>query len=214
MKTRQTPVISARKRPRQTRSKHLVATILEAASRVLARDGARHFTTARVAAEAGVSVGSLYQYFPNKESILFRLQTDEWQQTGALMDRILTDVTLPPLERLRRITLEFFRSECEEAQLRVALGDAAPLYRDVPEADEHHAEGKQRMQAFMRELLPGVPARERNFAADLVKTAMSAVGKAVSEQNRSRADVDRLAMAMGDMFCDYLERLGNLRTSA
>ena len=214
MKTRQAPVVSARKRPLQARSKHLVAAILEAASRVLARDGARHFTTARVAAEAGVSVGSLYQYFPNKESILFRLQTDEWQQTGALMDGILTDTSLPPLERLRRITLAFFRSECEEAQLRVALGDAAPLYRDVPETDEHHTEGKRRMQAFMRELLPGVPARERNFAADLVKTAMSAVGKAVSEQNRSRAEVDRLAMAMGDMFCEYLERLGNLRTPA
>jgi AcrR family transcriptional regulator len=213
MKTRQTPVVSARKRPRQARSKHLVAAILEAASRVLARDGARHFTTARVAAEAGVSVGSLYQYFPNKESILFRLQTDEWQQTGTLLDRILTDATVPPLERLRGITLAFFRSECEEAELRVALGDAAPLYRDVPETDEHHVEGKRRMQAFMRELLPKVPARERNFAADLIKTAMSAVGKAVSEQNRPRAEVDRLAVAMGDMFCDYLERLGSLRNS-
>jgi AcrR family transcriptional regulator len=161
-----------------------------------------------------VSVGSLYQYFPNKESILFRLQTDEWQQTGALMDRILTDVTLPPLERIRVITLAFFRSECDEAELRVALGDAAPLYRDVPETDAHHLEGRRRMQTFLRELLPGVPARERNFAADLIKTAMSAVGKAVSEQNRPRTEVDRLAVAMGGMFCDYLERLGNLRNSA
>ena len=207
MKTRQTPVVSARKRPRQARSAHLVAAILEAASRVLARDGARRFTTARVAAEAGVSVGSLYQYFPNKESILFRLQADEWQQTATLLDNIFTDATLPPLERLRAATLAFFRSECEEAQLRVALGDAAPLYRDAPEAEEHNIEGTRRMQAFLEELLPGVPARERAFAADLIKTAMSAIGKAVSEQNRSRAEVDRLATALGDMFGSYLERL-------
>ena len=66
MKTRQTAPISARKRPRQARSERLVATILEAAIRVLAREGAQRFTTARVAETAGVSVGSLYQYFPNK----------------------------------------------------------------------------------------------------------------------------------------------------
>jgi AcrR family transcriptional regulator len=154
-----------------------------------------------------VSVGSLYQYFPNKESILFRLQADEWQQTGALLHKIFTDTTLPPSERLRAATLAFFRSECEEAQLRVALGDAAPLYRDVPETDEHHVEGTRRMQTFLKELLPSVSARERAFAADLIKTAMSSMGKAVSEQNRSRAEVDRLAMALGDMFCGYLERL-------
>jgi AcrR family transcriptional regulator len=64
--------ISARKQPKQERSRQLVAEILAAAGRVLAREGARRFTAARVADEAFVSVGSLYQYFPNKEAILFR----------------------------------------------------------------------------------------------------------------------------------------------
>src|ERR1700744_2974745 len=140
MSTRKKPVISARKRPLQARSERLVADILEAASRVLARDGARRFTTARVAEAAGVSVGSLYQYFPNKESILFRLQTDEWQQTGPLIDTQLLDSTRPPLERLRSVVLTFFRSECDEAELRVALKDAAPLYRNAPETREHRKE--------------------------------------------------------------------------
>jgi DNA-binding transcriptional regulator YbjK len=53
-------VISARKRPRQRRSEQLVDAILEAAIRVLSREGAQRFTTARVAEAAGVSVGSLY----------------------------------------------------------------------------------------------------------------------------------------------------------
>lgn len=184
-----------------------MAALLQAASRVLARDGAQRFTTARVAEEAGVSVGSLYQYFPNKESILFRLQTDEWQQTGALLERILTDVSRPPAERLRAITLAFFRSECEEAQLRVALKDAAPLYRDVPETQRHRATGRRRALKFMRELLPRIAARELTCATDLIMTTLSSVGKAVSEQGRSKADVDRIATATGDMFCFYLERL-------
>jgi AcrR family transcriptional regulator len=207
MKTRPTAQISARKKPLQARSERLVATILEAAIRVLARDGAQRFTTARVAETAGVSVGSLYQYFPNKESILFRLQTDEWRQTAALIDGILDDKTMAPLDRLRAVVHAFFRSECEEAEMRIALSDAAPLYRDAPETREQRAAGRRRTQTYMREVLPGVPARERTFAADLVMTTMSAIGKKVSEQGYSRHEVDRWATATGDMFCAYLERL-------
>jgi AcrR family transcriptional regulator len=207
MKPRQIAPISARKRPRQARSERLVATILEAAIRVLARDGARGFTTARVAETAGVSVGSLYQYFPNKESILFRLQTDEWQQTASLMDGILADTTLLPLERLRAVVLAFFRSECEEAEMRIALADAAPLYRDAPETQEQRKAGRRRSLAFMREALPEVPARERTFATDLIMTTMSVIGKKVSEQGYSRAEVDRWATATGDMFCAYLQQV-------
>ena len=73
------PQISSRKQPKQARSAELVATILQAATQVLAQEGAGRFTTARVAEKAGVSVGSVYQYFPNKAAILFRLQSDEWR---------------------------------------------------------------------------------------------------------------------------------------
>src|SRR5665213_2240896 len=57
------PIVSLRQQPRQIRSTRLVADILEAANRVLLRDGARRFTTARVAATAGISVGSPYRSF-------------------------------------------------------------------------------------------------------------------------------------------------------
>ena len=211
MKPRQKPQIAARKRPRQTRSSRLVADILEAAVRVLARDGAHRFTTARVAEAAGVSVGSLYQYFPNKQAILFRLQSDEWQQTGKMLDDILTDRSVAPLDRLRAAVRAFFRSEYDEAELRVALGDAAPLYRDAPETAEHRKAGLRRALAFMKEAFPGVPDRTRAFATDLVMTSMSAVGKQISEQGRSRAEVDALAVASGEMYCAYLERLMQTR---
>ncbi|RVB24886.1 TetR/AcrR family transcriptional regulator, partial [Mesorhizobium sp. M7A.F.Ca.CA.004.05.1.1] len=55
-----------RKAPRQQRSRATVDTIVEAAARVLARRGWAHFTTNETASAAGVSVGSIYQYFPNK----------------------------------------------------------------------------------------------------------------------------------------------------
>ena len=74
MAERSSPSISTRKQPKQARATDLVAAILEAAVQVLASEGAQRFTTTRVAEKAGVSVGSLYQYFPNKAAILFRLQ--------------------------------------------------------------------------------------------------------------------------------------------
>src|SRR6201996_3668059 len=134
MTGRPTPRISSRKQPKQARSAQLVSDILTAAAQVLARDGAHRFTTARVAEKAGVSVGSLYQYFPNKESILFQLQRQEWQTTTGLLEKILAPSAVPPPVRVRRAIHAFFQSECDEAELRVALEDAAPLYRAAPEA--------------------------------------------------------------------------------
>lgn len=69
--------ISSRKQPQQARSTELVAAILQAAVQILAEEGVTRFTTARVAEKAGVSIGSVYQYFPNKAAIFFRLQADE-----------------------------------------------------------------------------------------------------------------------------------------
>jgi AcrR family transcriptional regulator len=199
--------ISSRKRPKQARSTDLVAAILEAAAQVLAKEGAPRFTTARVAERAGVSVGSIYQYFPNKAAILFRLQSDEWRQTSDLLRAILEDVRRPPLERLRALVLAFIHSECEEAAMRVALNDAAPLYRDAPEAQEARASGDRTMQVFLREALPEVSESTRALAADLITTTLSKVGKHFSESPRSPADIETYAQAMAEMFCAYLESL-------
>ena len=204
MTDRQTSQISSRKEPKQARSTELVSAILEAAIQVLAKEGASRFTTARVAEKAGVSVGSVYQYFPNKAAILFRLQTDEWQQTSQMLSRILENVSQPPLERLRALVHAFIRSECEEAQMRVALSDAAPLYRDAPEAHEVRAGGQQVFQTFMLELLPQVPEATRDLACDLIVTTFSSVGKEFSGSPRTEAQITAYADAMADMFGAYV----------
>ena len=204
---RQQAEISSRKRPKQARSTELVAAILEAAAQVLAKEGAPRFTTARVAERAGVSVGSIYQYFPNKAAILFRLQSDEWRGTSELLRVMLEDVQRPPLERLRAVVQAFVRSECDEAAMRVALNDAAPLYRDAPEAREARASGDRTMQVFMREALPEASESTCALAADLITTTLSKVGKHFSESPRSAAEIETYAGAVADMFCAYLESL-------
>lgn len=62
--------VTARKSPRQERSKAMVDALLDATTRILLKDGWDSLSTNRVAALAGVSVGSLYQYFPSKEALL------------------------------------------------------------------------------------------------------------------------------------------------
>ena len=207
MPDRRRPQISSRKQPQQARSTDLVGAILEAAVQVLAKEGAQRFTTARVAEKAGVSVGSIYQYFPNKAAILFRLQSDEWRQTSDLLRRTLEDAGRPPLERLRLLVHAFLRSECEEAAIRGALNDAAPLYRDAPEATEVRAAGRRAGEAFMREALPGVPDAVRTLAGTLVMTTLSEVGKSFSERPRAAAEIETYAEALADMLCAYLAGL-------
>ena len=205
---RPTPRISSRKLPQQARSTELVAAILEAAVQVLAKEGAHRFTTARVAEKAGVSVGSIYQYFPNKAAILFRLQSDEWRQTTDLLKAILGDASSPPLERLRALVIAFIRSECEEAEVRGALDDAAPLYRDAPEAQQARLSGSQTLLDFMIELMPDTPDAEREVVADLISNTLKQVGKAFSETPRTEEEIEAYAGAMADMFQAYLMWIG------
>src|SRR5215510_6522657 len=164
MPDRRTPRIASRKQPKQARSTDLVAAILEAAIQVLASEGAQRFTTIRVAERAGVSVGSLYQYFPNKESILFRLQQDEWESTSRLLDGIFNDASLDAAERLRVAMVAFFRTEFDEGPLRRALGDAAPLYRDAPQAQAHRDRGMTQLRSLIAAAAPRMPAKQRAFA--------------------------------------------------
>jgi len=75
--------LSPRKRPRQRRSQQTVDAILEAAARVFAERGHAGGTTNHIAATAGVSVGSLYEYFPNKDAILVALVERQMDEMAA-----------------------------------------------------------------------------------------------------------------------------------
>lgn len=208
MSPRRSAPLSSRKEPQQARSANLVAAVLEAAVQVLAQEGAQRFTTARVAEKAGVSVGSVYQYFPNKAAILFRLQSDEWQRTTTLMRGILEDESAPPLARLRRLVHAFIRSECEEAEVRTALADAAPLYRDAPEAGSARTTSAQAFRVFLKAALPDTSSGVRSRASTLILDTLSGVGKAFSDQARKPAEIEAYADALADMFCAYLAGLG------
>ena len=206
MVSRSSPCVTSRKHPKQARSNDLVAAVLDAAVQVLTNEGAQRFTTARVAERAGVSVGSLYQYFPNKAAILFRLQSDEWSRTTDLLCAIIEEEA-PALVRLRTLVHAFIRSECEEAAVRTALNDAAPLYRNAPEAADARSRGVRTFESFMQEVLPQSSSETRALAADLILTTLGQVGSRFSETARVASEIAAYADALADMLCSYLETL-------
>jgi AcrR family transcriptional regulator len=207
MARRSRPLTTPRKLPKQTRSTQLVADILQAAVRVLEREGAQRFTTIRVAEAAGVSVGSLYQYFPNKQAILFRLQLDEWEKTGRTIDALLGDRARSPAERLRATARAFFHSECEEAPLRLALDSATPNYHDAPEARAQRRRSQRIVSAFVAEAAPRASVRQRRFAAEFLFLSLTAVGKQLSETGPTHAAVNQFADATAEMLTRYLAEL-------
>jgi AcrR family transcriptional regulator len=81
--------ISPRKAPRQARSQATVKAILDAAARVLVERGYAATTTNLVAERAGVSVGSLYQYFPNKDALIAALHDRHAREMNSVIDRAL-----------------------------------------------------------------------------------------------------------------------------
>ncbi len=112
-----------------------------------------------------------------------------------------------PLARLRHLVDTFIRSEFEEASLRLALDDAAPLYRDAPEAQEIHDEGDRIVEAFISEVLPGTSEKARHLSGELIIMTMTSVGKELSETPRTNAEIAAFAVQMSDMLCAYLQNV-------
>ncbi|MFF4655638.1 TetR family transcriptional regulator [Streptomyces sp. NPDC001381] len=78
-----------RRTPRQARSKARLALVLRAAERILVEEGVEALTTTRVAAEAQVSVGSLYQYLPDRGAIIDALAAGYFARLEGVMDDLV-----------------------------------------------------------------------------------------------------------------------------
>ena len=127
------PVVKMRKKPRQQRAGATVAAIVEAAAQVLQKEGEEGLTTAKIADRAGVSIGSIYQYFPNKEAILLALIRREREAIGAEVARTIAEVEPRTGEEVVRAVIATlliaFRPRRKRRQL-VALMAALSVDRD------------------------------------------------------------------------------------
>jgi AcrR family transcriptional regulator len=196
--------LQPRKMPRQKRSTQLVDDIVKGAIRVLKQQGGRHFTTIRVARETGISVGSLYQYFPNKESILFQVQRREWQETSDMLLAMLDDRRHPPPQRLRRTIDAFFQTEWEEVNLRTALAETGVILRETEEFREITARVYAKMSDFLAEMDPEMNAKRRRFVAEFVFTTIASLDEEVTSRPLPIAEIRHWAAISADMVSSYL----------
>lgn len=110
------PLLNRRKLPRQGRSIVTVGAIFEATIQVLLSDGPIRLNTTRVARRAGVSVGTLYQYFPNKQALLFAVLE---QHLAALAESIES-----ACDESRGATIETIAAAVVKAYLKARMAQA------------------------------------------------------------------------------------------
>jgi AcrR family transcriptional regulator len=155
----------ARKRPRQARAQATVNAILEATVQVLDREGLDAASTTRIAEVAGVSVGSLYQYFSHRDAILDALQDREFERAIGLMQEVLADAnqTKTPLETVTAVVRGLGRLYAASPGLHRVL--AIEGLR-VARADRVHA-FDMRVLAIIRRFLGAskAPMRRTNVEA-------------------------------------------------
>lgn len=135
------PTLVPKKQPVQARARATVDTLLEATTRILASEGYEAVTTNRVAEVAGVSIGSLYEYFPNKQSLVAAALARVMREIAAEVTQSLrTALALPEQPRagidywMRAMMQALDR---RRALLRVALREV-PFLWEIPEVRDLH----------------------------------------------------------------------------
>jgi AcrR family transcriptional regulator len=142
------PLQKPRKLPKQERSQATVSAILIATTRILTEEGYDKFNTNRVAELAGVSVGSLYQYFPNKESLLYALGEHHANEMAQLAQHHLEDLgDRSILEALQQIVKAVLAAYEVNPKLYRILHQQVPRSEEMQKLDDARIE--QMLYAFL-----------------------------------------------------------------
>ncbi|SDY73293.1 transcriptional regulator, TetR family [Variovorax sp. YR634] len=188
-----------RKAPRQQRSRVTVDVIVEAATRVLARRGWARFTTNEIAAVAGVSVGSLYQYFPNKLAIAEAIRQRHLDEVLVALSGAGDDNEAIPLDqRAARFADGVIAAHSVDEALHRVLLDEVPLVARSSYA-EFEAEYQRRYRALIAASASGA-AGDDETAARVLSSAVEGVVHAAAHRGdlglpALRSELVRLILA-------------------
>ncbi|MCQ1578127.1 TetR family transcriptional regulator [Streptomyces parvus] len=160
---------SARPRRRQARGEARIAQLLRAAADVFCTSGYTASSTNAIAREAGVSPGTLYQFFPNKEAIAVELGDrllDRWRDTyGAAFDQSHTEL---PLDRLLDAVLDpLIAFNCENPAFFVLMHGSEIPGRITEAHDTLHATMLTRVESVLADYLPDMPAAQVHRIAEM-----------------------------------------------
>jgi AcrR family transcriptional regulator len=181
-----------RRQPRQERGTRRITELLDAADRVFAAVGYEAATTNAIAREASASVGSLYQFFPDKEALLRALTARYREAMHEIHERVFTAETARlPLAALYDVVVEtlaaFYRAH---PGFRPLLYGSSTVPALAEAAAMLHQECVARVEEMMTIGMPDMPADRRRLMADLNVTTLKALLPMTESGNaRFRAEV-------------------------
>ena len=204
--------LEPRKTPVQARSAVTVEAISEATVQVLLSHGVDRLTTTRVAARAGVSVGTLYQYFPNKDALLFAVLESHLDKVAAVLTNACEQSHGLPLAAMVKAVVEPF-VDTKMARTDVSLA----LYRiaaDLGGVKLVKSVGERSNRALERMLATAADAEfeDVKFAARMMMASMAGTTRAVLEAGAQPATIRRLREHLVLLCCGYLEAVTNRGT--
>jgi AcrR family transcriptional regulator len=179
--------LEPRKTPVQRRAAVTVGAISEATIQVLLKQGLNRLTTTRVAERAGVSVGTLYQYYPNKESLLFAVLADHLDHVTAAVEAACERARHQPLSDMVKAVVEAFvdakmeRSDVSRALYQFAADLGGPaLVKRVGQRSRKALEA-------MLQTASDIASPPDRFAVEMMFAAMAGATRYVLEAGASPA---------------------------
>lgn len=144
------PVVHPRKKASQERSRATVDALIEATARVLVREGFERASTNRIAAEAGASVGSLYQYFPTKEALVAAVIERHKNDMMEVLRRALVRVAGMPLEQgVRELVALMIDAHRVDPELHRVLVEQIPRIGRLAEVEGFDREVRELVRAYL-----------------------------------------------------------------
>lgn len=165
-----------RKSASQARSRLTVQALLEATARVLVREGYDRASTNRIAAVAGVGIGSLYQYFPNKEALVAALIARHNREMLDLLERELGEVAALDLAAgIRRLVGAMIAAHRVDRDLHRIFDEQVPRMGQMAEVEEVEQRILALVRRYLEERRHEIAARDLDSAAFICVTAVEAV---------------------------------------
>ncbi|WP_398491372.1 TetR/AcrR family transcriptional regulator [Variovorax sp.] len=144
------PVVHPRKKASQERSRATVDALIEATARVLVREGFERASTNRIAAEAGASIGSLYQYFPTKEALVAAVIERHKNDMMEVLRRALVRVAGMPLEQgVRELVALMIDAHRVDPELHRVLVEQIPRIGRLAEVEGFDREVRELVRAYL-----------------------------------------------------------------
>ena len=197
------PSAAPRKRPQQARSQATVEAILTATAHILTEAGYDHFTTNRVAEQAGVSIGSLYQYFPNKESLLLALAEDYANQMVSLAQEHLTairDLSIP--EVIQQLVKAAVAAHKVNPKLHRVLHEQVPHSEVMQQFDQVQTEGL--LRSFLAERCDHLQPKNLDLAVFMVERTIRALIYGAITEHPNFLETGELEQELAILLSNYL----------